>query len=100
LWIYAVVYLSLQLKFNEKIAMTSTMDIRNRIIEQLLAINDKEYLLALSRIIDQSQVQGGQVPLTEEQKLMLAMSDADIAERRTIDQQALHEQELRWLKEK
>ena len=80
--------------------MTSTAEIRNRIIEQLLSINDKEYLLALSRIIDQSQVQGGQVTLTEEQKRMLVMSDADIAEGRTIDQQVLHEQELRWLKEK
>lgn len=80
--------------------MTSTMEIRNRIIEQLLSINDKEYLLALSSMIDRSQVQGGAIALTEEQKLMLAMSDTDIAEGRTIGQHVLREQELRWLKEK
>ena len=34
--------------------MTSTTDIRNHVIDQLLAINDTDYLLALSKMIDHS----------------------------------------------
>lgn len=72
--------------------------IRSRIIDQLLAIDDASYLLTLSRMIDRSHVESANVKLSEEQKLMLAMSEGDIAAGRTIDQQALHERERQWLK--
>lgn len=78
--------------------MTSTTDIRNRVIDQLLAIKDAEYLRALSDMIKSSHVQEEVVPLTEEQKIMLVMSEEDIKAGRIIDQHTLNERELQWLK--
>ena len=80
--------------------MASTTDIRNRVIDQLLAIKDADYLRALSDMIKSSHVQEEVVPLTEEQKIMLVMSEEDIKAGRTIDQQMLNERELQWLKGK
>lgn len=78
--------------------MISATDIRNKLIDQLMAIKDTDYLRALSDMIDRSHVQEEAVPLTEEQKIMLAMSDGDIKAGRTIDQLTLNERELEWLK--
>ncbi|MBL7872582.1 MAG: hypothetical protein JNM78_13275 [Cyclobacteriaceae bacterium] len=80
--------------------MTSANDIRNKIIDQLLAIKDSDYLRALSDMIKRSHVQQETVPLTEEQKIMLALSEEDIKAGRTIDQLTLNERELEWLKRK
>lgn len=80
--------------------MISTADIRNKIIDQVMAIKDAEFLRALSDMIDKSHVQEKSVQLTEEQKIMLAMSDEDIKAGRTIDQLTLNERELEWLKRK
>lgn len=80
--------------------MTSATDIRNRVIDQLMAIKDTGYLRALSDMINSSHVQEEVVPLTEEQKIMLAMSEDDIKAERTIDQHTLNERELQWLKGK
>lgn len=80
--------------------MISATDIRNKLIDQLMAIKDADYLRALSDMIDRSHVQQEAVPLTEEQKIMLAMSDDDIKAGRTIDQLTLNERELEWLKRK
>lgn len=80
--------------------MTSTTDIRNRVIDQLLSNRDADYLRALSDMIKSSHVQEEVVPLTEKQKIMLVMSEEDIKAGRTVDQLALNERELQWLKEK
>lgn len=80
--------------------MTSVTDIRNRVIDQLLSIKDADYLRALSDMIKSSHVQEVAVSLTEEQKIMLAMSEDDIVAGRTIDQLTLNEHELEWLKRK
>ncbi len=80
--------------------MNSATDIRNKVIDQLLAIKDTDYLQALYSMIDHSRILVDAVPLTEEQKIMLTMSEGDIAEGRTIEQQVLHERELKWLKGK
>lgn len=65
-----------------------------------MAIKDADYLRALSDMIDHSHVQSDVVPLTEEQKIMLAMSEEDIKAGRIIDQHTLNERELQWLKRK
>ena len=80
--------------------MTSATDIRNRVIDQLMAIKDAGYLRALSDIINNSHVQEEVVPITEEQKIMLVMSEEDIKAERTIEQHTLNERELQWLKGK
>ena len=80
--------------------MISTNDIRNKVIDQIMAIKDADFLRALSDMIERAHVQENAVQLTEEQKLMLAMSEEDIKEGRTIDQLTLNEREMEWLKRK
>jgi len=73
--------------------------IRNGIIDKLLAISDKEYLMALLRLVDNSAVQGERIKLTNEQKLMLELSENDIKNGRIISQDDLDKKDLQWLKE-
>ena len=73
--------------------------IRNGIIDKLLAISDKDYLMALLRLVDNSAIQD-KVKMTKEQKLMLEMSEADIQNGRTISQDDLDKNDLEWLKGK
>lgn len=80
--------------------MTSANEIRNRVIDQVMAIKDTDYLRALSDMIDHSHVQKEVIPLTEEQKIMLVMSEEDIKAGKTIDQDTLNKRELQWLKGK
>lgn len=80
--------------------MASTSEIRNRLIDRLMAISNSDYLKALEKMIDSSNIQETSIVLTEEQKLMLAMSDEDIKTGRIIDQESLNKQELEWLNEK
>jgi len=80
--------------------MASATDIRNQVIDQLMAINDGDYLQSLSEMIKNTHFKKTVVPLTKEQKIMLTMSDEDIKAGRTIDQHSLNERELEWLKKK
>lgn len=77
--------------------MATVNEIRNRVIDSLMSINDAHYLKALEDMIKTSNVEQTSVPLTEEQKIMLAMSDEDIKEGRVIDQETLAKKELEWL---
>lgn len=74
--------------------------IRNGIIDKLLVISDKDYLMALLRLVDNSAVQEDKIKLTKEQKLMIEMSEADIKNARTISQSDLDKNDLEWLKGK
>ena len=74
--------------------------IRNGIIDRLLAISDKDYLMALLRLVDNSTVEIGKIQLAKEQKLMLEMSEADLQYGRTISQNELDKNDLEWLKGK
>ena len=74
--------------------------IRNGIIDRLLAISDKDYLMALLRLVDNSTVEIGKIQLTKEQKLMLEMSEVDLQNGRTISQSELGKNDLEWLKGK
>jgi hypothetical protein len=80
--------------------MATVNEIRNRVIDSLMTINDPHYLKALEDMIKTSNVEHSSIPLTEEQKIMLAMSDEDIKEGRVIDQDALNKEELEWLAKK
>jgi RAB protein geranylgeranyltransferase component A len=72
--------------------------IRNVIIDRLLAISDKEYLMALLRLVDNSAVENEKIQLTKEQKLMLEMSEADLQNSRIIAHNDLDKNDLEWLK--
>lgn len=80
--------------------MATLNEIRNRVIDSLMSIDNSQYLQALEKMIKSSNVEHDKIPLTEEQKIMLAMSEDDIQNRRMIDQDSLNKQELQWLKEK
>ncbi len=73
--------------------------IRNGIIDKLLAISDKDYLMALMHLVDNSNVQNEKITLTKEQKLMLEMSENDIQNGRLISQTDLDKSDLEWLKD-
>lgn len=74
--------------------------IRNVIIDKLLAISDKDYLMSILRLVDNSAVEDEKIKLTKEQKLMLEMSEADIKNGRIISQTDLDKNDLERLNEK
>ena len=85
---------------SKKIKKMAQVDvIRNGIIDKLLAISDKEYLIALLRLVDNSAVKGEKIKLTKEQKLMIELSEIDIQNGRIISQDDLDKKDLQWLKE-
>lgn len=75
--------------------MMDTTDIlRNSIIDKLLTIDNQDYLTALYQLINSSSVGQDIVNLTDEQILMLQMSDQDILSGRTISQNQLDKDDL------
>jgi len=77
-----------------------TSDIlRNNIIDKLLTITNKDYLSALYQLVNSSSVSPDTVKLTEEQILMLQLSDLDIKNGRLISQDQLDKADLQWLGE-
>ncbi len=73
--------------------------LRNGIIEKLLTISNKDYLKALYQLVDNSKLEKNKIDLTEEQVLMLKLSDKDIKHGKLISQTQLDKQDLQWLKE-
>ena len=78
--------------------MTAIDTLRNEIIGKLLTISDKSYLSAIKRIVDTDKNTTENVKLSDEQILMLQMSDDDIKHGRTMNQEELNKQDLKWLK--
>ncbi len=58
--------------------MSTTDILRNNIIDKLLTISNKDYLSALYQLVKTSAVDKDIVELSEEQILMLQLSDEDI----------------------
>jgi hypothetical protein len=79
--------------------MTSADTLRNEIIGKLLTISDKSYLAAINKIVATRSDRNSVVKLTEEQKLMLEMSNDDIKNGRTVNQKELNKADLIWLRE-
>jgi hypothetical protein len=79
----------------------STVDtLRNKLIDKLLTISNKEYLLALNRLVETSMIDNEPVKLTDEQILMLQLSDNDIKTGKIISQEDLDKNDLEWLRGK
>ena len=78
--------------------MATTDNLRNSIIDKLLTISNKDYLAAIYSLLEKSSVDKDVVKLTEEQTLMLQMSDEDIKKGRVISQKQLDQDDLQWLK--
>jgi hypothetical protein len=72
--------------------------LRNNIIDKLLTISNKDYLLALYQLVESSAVDNDIVKLSDEQILMLKLSDKDIEAGRLISQEELDKSDMQWLK--
>jgi len=80
-------------------AMNNVDALRNDIINKLLTISNKAYLSAIFELLNSSNTGNDLVKPTQEQILMLQLSDDDIAAGRLISQSQLDQDDLQWLKE-
>ncbi len=81
--------------------VVATVDtLRNDLIDKLLTISNNDYLLALNKLIENTPINNNTVTLTEEQIVMLQLSDNDIKSGKLISQSQLDKNDLAWLKEK
>jgi hypothetical protein len=78
--------------------MITIDNLRNNIIDKLLTISNQEYLEAIYKIVENSSTDQNVVQLTDEQILMLQLSDEDIENGRLINQTEVDQQDLKWLK--
>ncbi|TKB96956.1 hypothetical protein [Pedobacter cryophilus] len=78
--------------------MTGTDNLRNSIIDKLLTISNKDYLSALYQLVEKSSIDNDIVKLSDEQILMLQLSDNDIKKERLISQDQLDKSDLEWIK--
>lgn len=76
--------------------MTATDNVRNSIIDKLLTITDKDYLAALYQLIHKSKMNENKIQLSEEQILMLDMSEDDILHGRLTSQEELDKADIEW----
>tara|TARA_R110002072_G_scaffold247869_1_gene406985 strand:- start:474 stop:722 length:249 start_codon:yes stop_codon:yes gene_type:complete len=77
--------------------MATVGNIRNSLINKILAIKDKEVLAALDKLISLKE-NDEVVELTEEQRILLEMSEDDIANGRMVAEDDLFYKEREWLK--
>ena len=81
-----------------QLIMPSSIDhLRNAIIDKLMAISNKDYLVALNKLME-SAVEDDVVQLSPEQISMLKMSDNDIKNENVIAQDDLDKEDLKWLR--
>ena len=71
--------------------------IRNRLIDKILSIKNKDFLEALDKLISSSSSEPEIVELTNEQRTMLEMSEQDIKNGRLISQEAMDKRNLERL---
>ncbi len=79
--------------------MATVDKIRSGLIDKILAIKNRDLLVALDKLISSSLADNDLVELTAEQKEMLEMSEEDIKNGRLISQDAMDKRNLEWLNE-
>ena len=77
--------------------MATVDNIRNGLIDKILSINNKDFLVALDKLITSSSSESDTIELTKEQKTMLEMSEQDIKNGKLISQDAMNKRNLEWL---
>jgi hypothetical protein len=76
----------------------ATIDkIRNRVIDKILSIRNKEFLETLDKLISSNESESDIVKLSVEQKKMLQMSEEDIENGRLVSQEEMDKRNLKWL---
>ena len=76
--------------------MTTLDSIKNRLVDRLLAVQDEKFLEAVERIFVTAQKEEI-VKLYPEQREMLMMSDADIAEGNVVSESELEKLDSKGL---
>ncbi len=79
--------------------MATVDNIRSGLIDKILTIKNKEFLKALDKLISLSASDSDIVKLTDEQKVMLKMSEDDIKDGRLVSQEAMDKRNLEGLNE-
>jgi hypothetical protein len=79
--------------------MSTVNHLRNEIIDKLLTISNKNYLTALYQLVENSTTKEDIIQLSEEQLMMLKLSDKDIQLGKVISHNQLDKDDLKWLKE-
>jgi archaellum component FlaF (FlaF/FlaG flagellin family) len=77
--------------------MATIENVRNGLIDKILTIKNKEFLLVLDKLISSSSSESDSVQLTSEQRAMLEMSEQDIKDGKLISQEAMQKRNLEWL---
>lgn len=77
--------------------MATVDKIRSALIDKILAIRNKDLLIALDKLISSCSADTEIVELTPAQKEMLEMSETDIKNGRLISQDAMDKRNLEWL---
>ncbi len=77
--------------------MATVENIQNDLINKILSIKDKEFLIAIDKLISSNASDTEVIALTEEQKIMLEMSERDIENGNLISQEAMDKRNLEWL---
>lgn len=79
--------------------MATVNTLRNTLIDKIQSIKNKDFLVALNKLIDSNTSESEIVKLTEEQLRMLEMSELDIKNGKLISQEAMNKRNLEWLNE-
>ncbi len=79
--------------------MATVEKIRNGLIGKILSIKNKDFLIALDKLISSSESDSDIIELNDEQKAMLEMSEEDIKNGRLNSQEAMNKRNLEWLNE-
>ena len=77
--------------------MATVDELRSGLIDKILTIRNKDFLVALDNLISSSAPDTNVVELTAEQIEMLKMSETDIKNGRLISQEAMDKRNLEWL---
>lgn len=77
--------------------MATVDKIRNRLIDKILSIKNRDFLEALDKLISSSSSESEMIELTIEQKTMLEMSEQDIKNGKLISQEAMDKRNQEWL---
>ncbi|TXE07540.1 hypothetical protein [Algoriphagus aquimarinus] len=77
--------------------MATVDNLRNGLIDKILSIKNRDFLEALDKLISSSISEFDKLELTDEQKMMLEMSEEDIKNGKLISQEAMDKRNLEWL---
>ena len=80
--------------------MAEVDKIRNGLIDKILSVKNKELLMELDQLITSRNLDSEIIEISEEQEIILKMSESDIKNGDTISQDEMVKRNLEWLKEK